>query len=47
MRNAKASPKGRGFGMSGHFLLPARGPIWRKRAGAATEGRLVNFLHSA
>lgn len=32
------SPKGRGFGRPGHFLLDARGPIWRKRAGLATEG---------
>ena len=31
------SPKGRGFGRPGHFLLDARGPMWRKRAGLATE----------
>ena len=24
--------------MSGHFLLDAQGPIWRKKAGLATEG---------
>ena len=29
------SPKGRGFGRPGHFLLDAGGPIWRKRAGLA------------
>jgi hypothetical protein len=29
------SPKGRGFGRPGNFLLDAQGPIWRKRAGLA------------
>ena len=33
-----SSPRGRALGRPGHFLLPARGPIWRKRAGLATEG---------
>ena len=33
-----SSPKGGALGRPGHFLLPARGPIWRKRAGLATEG---------
>ena len=32
------SPKGRGFGRPVHFLLDAESPIWRKRAGLATEG---------
>ena len=32
------APKGRGLGKPGHFLLDARGPIWRNRAGLATEG---------
>ena len=32
------APIGRGFGKSGHFLLDARGAIWRKKAGLATEG---------
>ena len=32
------SPKGRGFGRPGHSELDAGGPIWRKRAGLATEG---------
>ena len=36
-----SSPRGRAIGMSGHFLLDARGPIGRKRAGLATEGRPV------
>ena len=35
---ADTSPKGRGFGKSGHFLLDARGAIWRKKAGLAAEG---------
>ena len=35
-----SSPKGGALGRPGHFLLPAYGPIWRKRAGLATEGRL-------
>ena len=35
------APKGRGFGRPGHFLLDAESPIWRKRAGLATEGRPV------
>ena len=34
LRNA-TSPKGRGFGRPGYFLLDAGGPIWRKRAGLA------------
>ena len=34
-----SSPKGGALGRPGHFLLDARGPIWRKRAGLATEGR--------
>ena len=42
-----SSPKGGALGRPGHFRLTAESPIWRKRAGAATEGRLVNFLHSA
>ena len=33
-----SSPKGGAIGRPGHFLLPARGPIWRKRAGLVTEG---------
>ena len=33
-----SSPKGGALGRPGHFLLDARGPIWRKRAGLATEG---------
>ena len=33
-----SSPKGGAIGKPGHFLLDARGPIWRKRAGLATEG---------
>ena len=40
LRNA-TSPKGRGFGRPGNFPLDAQGPIWRKRAGLATEGRPV------
>ena len=32
------SPKGRGFGRPGNFLLDAQGPIWRKRAGLACGG---------
>ncbi len=35
-----SSPKGGASGVSGHFLLDAESPIWRKRAGLATEGRL-------
>ena len=33
-----SSPKGGAIGRPGHFLLDARAPIWRKRAGLATEG---------
>ena len=33
-----SSPKGGAFGRLGNFPLDAQGPIWRKRAGAATEG---------
>ena len=33
-----SSPKGRAIGRPGHFLLDAESPIWRKRAGLATEG---------
>ena len=33
-----SSPKGGALGRPGHFLLPARGPTGRKRAGLATEG---------
>ena len=39
------SPKGRGFGRPGRFLLDAGGPIWRKRAGLATEGRRFWTTH--
>ena len=35
-----SSPKGGASGVSGHFLLDAESPIWRKRAGLATEGSL-------
>ena len=40
LRNA-TSPKGRGFGRPGNFLLDAESPTGRKRAGLATEGRPV------
>ena len=33
-----SSPKGGAFGRPGNFPLDAQGPIWRKRAGLATEG---------
>ena len=33
-----SSPKGGATGRPGHFLLDAESPIWRKRAGLATEG---------
>ena len=33
-----SSPKGGAIGRPGHFLLDAESPIWRKRAGLATEG---------
>ena len=33
-----SSPKGGAIGRPGNFPLDAQGPIWRKRAGLATEG---------
>ena len=36
-----SSPRGRASGVSVRFMLDARGPIGRKRAGLATEGRPV------
>ena len=36
---AASSPRGGAFGRPGNFPLDAQGPIWRKRAGLATEGR--------
>ena len=42
-----APPKGEPLaGRATSYCLP-EARIWRKRAGAATEGRLVNFLHNA
>ena len=32
------APSRGAIGKPGHFLLDARGPIWRKRAGLAAEG---------
>ena len=42
-----SSPKGGAIGMSVRSMLNAESPTGHKRAGAATEGRLVNFLCKA
>ena len=38
-----SSPKGGAIGRPGNFPLDAQGPIWRKRAGAATELSLIHI----